>query len=207
MRKFLIGLIVLLVGAIAHEAAGQQDMEELKKTLISKEKDSTDFTSTKTIGFIAEIYTYQNLLYDTFGIGGYYVAGTYRLLPKSTIGLGYDYSIYNHSILVDFRQELSRMRMKPALLVNLGYAFLGNTQTVNSSLAVSQEVQAKPNIVYKVGVGARIYLSKKTPIGLNFGFFYKNEPGFELAESKSGIITIEKYRNTGSLCLFLGVSF
>ncbi len=206
MSKFLIGTILCLL-ATAYDIKGQIITDEFKNSLISKEKDSTNFTSSKKIGFIAELYTYQNLLYDTFGIGGYYVAGTYRLLPKSTIGLGYDYSIYNQSILIDLRQELSRMRMKPVFFANLGYAFLGNKQTVSSSLSVPQEVQAKPNIVYKVGVAARMYLSKKTPIGLNVGFFYKNEPGFELAESKSGIITIEKYRNTGSLCLFLGISF
>lgn len=204
MSKFLICAIILLL--IAHKVEGQQVMEEFRKSLIEKEKNLSSFTATKKYGLIAEVHTYNYLLYDKLVVGGYYFAGTYRLLPKSTIGLGYNYSVYNQSILIDLRQELGGMRIKPILLGNFGYAFLGNKYTVKSSLDIPTEVKAKPNLAYNVGLGARMYFSRKTPIGFNFGLFYRNEPGFELSEGKSGIITIDKYRNIGSLCAFIGIS-
>jgi hypothetical protein len=191
---------------VVHKVAGQQNLDGFKNTLISQLKDSSNFSSARKLGFLAEVHTYSYLIYDKLSIGGYYFAGTYKILPKSTIGLGYSYSVYNKSIVLDLRQELSQMRIKPIIFANFGYAFSGNKYTVESSLGFPQEIQAKSNLVYNIGAGSRMYFVKKLPTALNFGLFYKNEPGFELSEGKSGLINIDKYRNIGSICIFLGIS-
>jgi hypothetical protein len=79
-------------------------------------------------------------------------------------------------------------------------------QSIKSTLGLVEEIESKKNIVYKIGAGTRTYISKKVKIALNFGLFFKNEPGFEISESKSGIIIIDKLQNISSLCIFIGLS-
>jgi hypothetical protein len=207
MCKFISGVLILFFSLLEFESQAQQVMEEFKKSLIEKEKKDASFNSSKKLGFIAELHSYSYLISDSIVLGGYYVAATYKILPKSTIGLGYEYSVYNHSFLIDLRQELGNMRLRPIFIGNFGYAFKGNTYTYTSNLGIPLEVKPKPNLVYNIGLGTRMYFSKKLPLAFNFGLFYKNEPGFDLSEGKSGIIVIDKYRNIGYTCLFLGISF
>lgn len=184
----------------------QQRPDEPSRRTLATPLDITTPEARSRVGFLAEAYSYSQLFYDKFGIGGYFGAVTYRPVPFASVGLGYDYSVYNHSILLDVRQEVSRMWVKPTLLAGLGYAVAGRRQTVTSSFGVGQELQSRPGLVYRVGAGVRAYFFEKSHVGINAGLFYKNEPGFRVNETKSGSLQVESYDNVGSLCLFLGIS-
>lgn len=163
--------------------------------------------STHKLGYLIEVYSYSQLMYDNVGIGGYYGGVTYKVLPFATVGLGYDYSVYNHSVLIDIRQEVSRMRLRPLLIAGVGYAFAGTRQTITSSFGLKESVTPQQGLVYRLGGGLRAYFSKKWPIAINAGVFYKNEPGYSVTETKSGSILINNYENVGSFCLSIGLSY
>ena len=157
-------------------------------------------------GLLIETYSYSQLMYDRIGIGGYFGAVTYRALPTATLGLGYDYSVYNHSVLLDIRQEVSRMRLRPVLMAGVGYALSGTKQTITSSFGIQQDIVSQQGLVYRAGVGLRAYFFRKWPVAISAGLFYKSEPGYSVSETKSGGI-IRAYQNVGSFCLSLGLSY
>lgn len=163
--------------------------------------------SLRRLGGLLEAYSYGQLMYDRIGIGGYFGAVTYRVLPFATLGLGYDYSVYNHSVLLDIRQEVSRMRLRPLLIAGFGYAFNGTKQTITSSFGLQRDMQSQGGLVYRAGGGIRAYFSRKWPVAVQVGLFYKNEPGYQLTETKSGSLIVNSYQNVGSLCLSIGVSY
>ncbi|MEZ0609422.1 PEGA domain-containing protein [Fibrella sp. WM1] len=158
-------------------------------------------------GLVTEAYSYGQFMYDQFGIGGYYGAVTYQALPTATLGLGYDYSFFTHGPTVDLRQEVTTMRLRPLLLATIGYAMNGTRQTVTSTLGIQEQVQAKPGLTYRLGVGLRSHFFARWNVGLNAGLFYKNEPGVSVSETRSGSIKLDAYENVGSLCFLLGLSF
>lgn len=163
--------------------------------------------SLRRLGGLLETYSYGQLLYDRIGIGGYFGAVTYRVLPFATLGLGYDYSVYNHSALLDIRQEVTRMRLRPLLIAGVGYAFTGTRQTITSSFGLQKEMQSQGGLLYRAGGGIRAYFSRRWPLAVNIGLFYKNEPGYKVIETKSGSLIVNAYQNVGSLCLSVGVSY
>ncbi|GAB2554987.1 hypothetical protein [Spirosoma areae] len=162
---------------------------------------------THRLGALLEVYSYSQLMYDRLGIGGYFGAITYKALPFATLGLGYDYSIYNHSLLLDIRQEVSRMRLRPVLIAGLGYALAGNQQTITSSFGLQKDVTPQRGLVYRIGGGLRAYYFRRLPIAINAGLFYKSEPGYDVTETKSGSIVVNAYQNVGSFCLSLGLTY
>lgn len=158
------------------------------------------------LGVLVETYSYSQLMYDRVGIGGYFGAVTYRVLPAATLGLGYDYSVYNHSVLLDIRQEVNRARLRPVLIAGVGYALSPTKQTITSSFGIQQAIESQRGLVYRAGVGLRAYYFKKLPIAINAGLSYKNEPGYTVTETKSGGL-INAYQNVGSFCLSVGLSY
>lgn len=178
-----------------------------EKQIIEKEIESEQIVPDSKFGGLAEVYAYSELLNDKISVGGYYFAITYRPLTKLSLGLGYDLSVFNNSLLLDYRQEITKMRTKPVLILGLGHTLKPRDVKVTSSFNISQNIKSQGDIVYKAGLGTRTYISKRFKMAINAGIFFKSEPSFDISESKSGAIIVESLRNKNYLCFFTGISF
>lgn len=160
-----------------------------------------------SFGALAEVYSYSQFAYNGMGIGGYFGAVTFRPFQATTLGIGYDYSLYNHSALGDIRIELGRTRIRPVLTGAVGYAFASNQRPIKSSWGFANVIAHKQDLVFRLGAGLRGYYWPKLPIALYAGVFYKVEPGYQWVESRTGGIVVTNYDNVGSLCFTIGIAY